>query len=130
MRDDYEGTYQMCVSARCSFGVVAAREDLGFASARILRKHQLDGVCGFHPALLLQFVNPIGHRLNHFARGLCGSVSLRRGFLLTNPLVLLDDFNSFLFWHLNQLYLLPKYGCLFRLNDLSRLEFPHSYRPL
>ena len=86
-----------CVSARCSFVVVAARDFLGFAGARILREHQLDGVCGFHAALLLQFVNPIGHGLNHFACGLGGSISLRGGLLLTNPFILLDDFNSFLF---------------------------------
>ena len=75
----------------------AGRSELGLAGARVLRQHQFDGVGGFDAALLLQFINPIGYGLNHFTRGLRGRVSLRRGLLLTRPLVLLDDFDRFLF---------------------------------
>jgi hypothetical protein len=83
-------------NAESGFGGLTTK-GLGLAGARILRKHLLDGVCRFHAALLLQFINPIGHGLNHFARRLCGRVSLRHGLLLTNPFILLYDFDSFLF---------------------------------
>jgi len=71
--------------------------DLGFAGARIFRQHQFEGVRGFDSPFLLQFINPIGYSLNHFARGLRGRVPLRRGLLLAHSLVLLDDFDRFLF---------------------------------
>lgn len=86
---------------------------LNLAGARIFGKHQLYSVCGFHATLLLQFINPIGYRLNHLARGLRWSISLRRRLLLTNPLVLFYDFNNFLFWHLNPTYLLTNIGACF-----------------
>ena len=73
------------------------REGLGLAGARIFRQHQLDGIGRFETALLLQFIDPIGDGLNHIARGLRGCVWLRRGLLLAHPLVLLDDFDGFLF---------------------------------
>ena len=72
-------------------------DELGFAGARVFRQHQFDGVGGFHVALLLQFINPIGYGFDHLARGLRGRGSLRLGLLLTRPLVLLDYFDSFLF---------------------------------
>jgi hypothetical protein len=73
------------------------RKGLGFAGARVLRQHQFDGVGGIDAALLLQFINPTGYGLNHIARGLRGRVYLRRGLLLSHSLVLLYDFDSFLF---------------------------------
>lgn len=73
------------------------REGLGLAGARVLRQHQLDGVRRFNPALLLQFINPIGDGLNHIARCLRGRIWLRGGLLPAHPLVLLDDFDDFLF---------------------------------
>ena len=80
---------------------------LSFVWSRIFRKQRLDCVGSFDPALLLKFINPIGYGFHHFTRGLRGRGSLRRGLLLTRPLVLLDDFYSFLFWHFNQLVYYP-----------------------
>jgi hypothetical protein len=48
-----------------------------------------------------------------------GSVSLWRRLLLAHSLILLDDFDDFLFWHFDQLLFSARYGCLFRLNDFS-----------
>ena len=73
------------------------RRSLNLAGTRALRKQSLDGLGGFGAAFLLQFVNPIGHSLNHFTRGLSRRVLLGDGLLLTPSLVLLDDFDSFLF---------------------------------
>jgi hypothetical protein len=70
---------------------------LSFAGAGIVRHHLFDGGGGFYAALLLQFINPISYGFNHFARGLRGRGSLRRGPLLAHPVALLDDFYSFLF---------------------------------
>ena len=72
-------------------------EGLGLAGAGVVGQQQFDGVGGFYSAFLLNFVNPIGYGFDHFARGLRGRVSLRRGLLLARPLGLLDDFDSFLF---------------------------------
>ena len=70
---------------------------LGFVAARIVRHHQFDGVGGFETALLLQLVNPIGNGFDHLPRSLRRCGSLRRRLLLTRPLVLFYDFDSFLF---------------------------------
>ena len=74
-----------------------SRSRLGFVAARVVPQHQFDGVGSFRAALLLQFVNPISYGFDHFARGLCGRSSLRRGLLLSRPLDLFDDFDCFLF---------------------------------
>src|SRR6266511_5884440 len=86
---------------------------LALAGARIFRQHQFNGLGGFYAALLLQFINPIGYGLNHFARSLCSSVSLRSRLLLTRALILLDNFYNFLFLHLTDSYLLPVMGACF-----------------
>lgn len=79
---------------------LTAEGELDLAGARIIGEHQFDGAGRFCAALLLKFINPIGYCFNHFARSLRGRVSLRRGLLLTRPLILFYDFDNFLFWHL------------------------------
>jgi hypothetical protein len=76
---------------------LTAEGELDLTGARIIRQHQFDGAGRFDTALLLKFINPIGNCFDHFTRSLRGRVSLRRGLLLTRPLVLLYDFDNFLF---------------------------------
>lgn len=93
---------------RTQFGLVRAhkaateaelikRRSLNLAGTRALWKQGFDCLSGFGAAFLLQFINPIGDSLNHFARSLRRSIFLSDGLWLTPPLVLLDDFDSFLF---------------------------------
>jgi hypothetical protein len=42
-----------------------------------------------------------------------GSISLWRRLLLAHSLILLDDFDDFLFWHFDQLLFLPVMGACF-----------------
>ena len=70
---------------------------LSLVRTRVFRNQQLDGVGGFHAALLLKLSNPIGYGLNHFARRLSRRDFFGSGFLLARPLVLLDDSDYFLF---------------------------------
>lgn len=70
---------------------------LSLVWARITWKHRLDCFGSFDAALLLEFSNPIGYGLNHFARGLGSCVSLDDRLVFANPLVLFDYSNSFLF---------------------------------
>ena len=69
----------------------------GFAAARCLREHP-QCVGGFSAALLLKFVNPIGHGFNHIARrftsGICLCLNDGAGFF-----ALLYDSNCFLLRH-------------------------------
>ena len=74
-----------------------SRARLGFVAARVVPQHQFDGVGSFGAALLLQFVNPIGDGFDHFARGLRGRGSLRRGLLFARQLALFNDSDNFLF---------------------------------
>ena len=101
-RSDYTNTLTIfriglgsSVDGRLSLG--RSRRRLGFVAPRAVPQHQFDSVGSFCAALLLQFVNPIGHGFDHFARGLRGRSSLRRGLLLSRQLALFDDFDSFLF---------------------------------
>jgi len=73
------------------------RRSLNLAGTRALGKQSLNGLSGFRAAFLLQFINPIGDGLNHFARSLRRRVFFGDGLWLTPSLVLLDDFDSFLF---------------------------------
>ena len=94
--------------SRTKFGFVRAqkaateaepikRRSLNLAGTRALGKQSLNGLSGFRATFLLQFINPIGDGLNHFARSLRRGVFLGDGLWLTPPLVFLDDFDSFLF---------------------------------
>src|SRR6185312_15334095 len=72
---------------------------LRLAGSRRFRQQHLQRLSRFRTFVLLQFVNPIGYGLNHFACGLaraCCFWSLSR---LTIALTLLDDFDSLLPWH-------------------------------
>ena len=91
---------------------------LSLAGSRVFAHHEFDGISGFYTALLLKLINPIRNGFHHFARRLRGRRTLGGRLLLTRPLILLDDLDSFLFWHFNQLLSFTE--DLFRqLNDFS-----------
>ena len=69
---------------------------LDFAWTRILWQERFNRLSSFSPALLLNFVHPIGDSLNHFARGLRLCVALTHRFLVPLALVLFNDFDCFL----------------------------------
>ena len=97
-RSDYTNTLTIFRIGLVSlFSLGSSRTRLGFVAPRVVPQHQFNGVGSFCAALLLQFINPIGHGFDHFARGLRGRSSLRRGLLLSRQLALFDDFDSFLF---------------------------------
>jgi hypothetical protein len=70
---------------------------LGLAGSRF-GQESLDRSSSLCAALLLQFVNPIRHCLNHIARCFTRRVRLLHGFL-ANALAFLDHPNCFLSWH-------------------------------